>query len=48
MRRWSPALLVLGVALVGCGPGGGDGKPAPGDQVKPELPRVTVKVDGMT
>ena len=48
MRRLSPALLALGVALVGCQPGGGDGKPSKGDQVKPELPRVTVKVDGMT
>ncbi len=46
MRRWSPSLLLLGAALAGCNPGGNS--PSKADQVRPELPRVTVEVKGMT
>jgi hypothetical protein len=44
IRKWSP-ILVLGVALAGCNSGDSLSK---GDQVKPELPRVTIEIDGMT
>jgi hypothetical protein len=45
----APALFLLGAALVGCNGGGGasDTK-GKGDEVKPELPRVTIEVHGMT
>ena len=43
MRRWTPVVIV-GVFLAGCS--GED--PTKGDQVSPELPRVTVEVKGMS
>lgn len=43
MRRRTALVLLLGVALAGCG--GGDNTPPPTD---PTLSYVTVKVDGMT
>jgi hypothetical protein len=43
MRRITPLTLLLGFALAGC-----DSGPSAGDKVKPELPRVTVEVKGMS
>jgi hypothetical protein len=37
---------VLGVVLAGCNSGGDS--LTKGEQVKPELPRVTIEIDGMT
>jgi hypothetical protein len=43
MRRRTALVLLLGVALAGCGGGGDDAKP-----IDPALSQVTVQVDGMT
>ena len=47
MHVRTAAVVVLGVALAGCGGGAGP-EPSRADKVKPELPRVSVEVKGMT
>jgi hypothetical protein len=46
MNRLTPALLVAAsLTLAGCA---GGVKPPKGDEVSPDLPRVTIEVKGMT
>jgi hypothetical protein len=45
MRVPIPAVVLLGVALAGCGRGD---RLSQADKVKPELPRVTLEVRGMS